>query len=205
MPIWVPPEDRDTQYYIFNEQFYCQMKFIETLSVEQIREYGMPYSGDAYYDRQTPNEVRSYVKTINEMVEFFKKGATIIIPRQADTAKIYQRVQDHLLAWRNYLDRTVNPNVAPLQDLIDLDNFAQAIHPYAKKFFTKEEHASVFKRHLGGLSRVDFANILGPSPDQETQDTAGAPVPEKSTDRESMADLFASHRQNGAYRWDTKG
>jgi hypothetical protein len=35
---WVPPEQRDSGWWIFNELFHCRVQRIQTLSLEEMRE-----------------------------------------------------------------------------------------------------------------------------------------------------------------------
>lgn len=188
---YVKPEDRDTSYYLFHELYRCQIPFIQTMSADYIKHFGMPTCFDAEADRAAANELITTMLTINDMVEYFKRGTTVRVVNYADTAKIYERIADHLNAWKHVLETRMNSRNAPIEDLIDLDKFANVVYVHAKHLFTEEIVESILFRQMGSRMRMSADRFIPRRVKEEEKKSDQVEVVET---RQGMADIFAAYR-----------
>lgn len=184
---WIPEKDRGTDYYIFNRLFMCRVKYIETFSPDYLRLYGHPASGDDVFDQETANEQVIRMLSIDQMVEYFRLGVGVQVVERKDTREIYERITDHLNAWKHRLTTSFHIRDAPVDDLLLLDKFASVVYPHAASFFTTEEVNSLIARKAGSVLKTNRQNILA-APKQES--TTINPIVDKP-ERESMASTFS--------------
>ena len=118
MSTWIPEANRDTAWPIWHKLFMCRVRMIDTLSADYIKHFGMPATGIAEYDTEIPKEAVIRMLTINQMVEFYKKGVNVSVVNLKDTKIIYDFITDHLLAWKDKLNNSFGNRGAPLDDLI---------------------------------------------------------------------------------------
>lgn len=116
---------------IFERKYEIRIKVIDNLSVEEISHYGRYTTGDKAYDNALLEELITRWMSINEMLEYYKRGKPFRVVNIRDTEEIYATVHQYLLCWENRLKNSVNIGNAPIEDLIDLDSFAGKIHGYA--------------------------------------------------------------------------
>lgn len=150
---WLPPSERDTRYNIWYKKYKCRLRLIETRSIDELREYGMPTVFDKEYDNATANELVIRMLTVNEMVEYYKKNVSIFVVNYDDTKLIYDDIMTHLKAWKHYLDTTLmSSGDAPVEDLILLDKFANIVYKHAVHLFSNDYiTSSLFNRMQGVL------------------------------------------------------
>lgn len=190
----LPPKPHDTREGIFNQLFKCRIRDIDTMSTDYMREFGVPYSGDLETDMAILKAPVQRYFTINEMVEFFRKGIPFNVIRYEDTAIIYEKISDHLNAWRKEIEFSYDARHAPLQDLIDLDKLASVVYDKARFVF---DHEFVESRNLRGIDSL-FSDVLGigkifaesteVKPDESSKDDPHAHLPK----RDSLEEIFAS-------------
>jgi hypothetical protein len=203
---WVPPEQQDTRWCIWNLKFRCRVPFIQTMSVDYMQHFGMPTVGDsryAHYDKEMANEPITTMLSINQMVEYFRKGVTVAVCRHADTKVIYEHISNHLRAWKDKLEVGFNIRSAPIEDLILLDKFANAVYRHAAPYFTAAYVDSILARKMSESLRVTRQNVLSRPPavkkinadpeKSEHEDEKDDGLPK----RESMAETFARHQHIG--------
>jgi hypothetical protein len=198
---WVPPEQRDTAWWIFKELFHCRVQRIQTISIEEMKEYGTPTSGDPNFDAQMRNERQDRMLTIVQMVEYWENGITVGVAAEKDTKRIYEYIAAHLSAWRYKLDVELNTRGAPLDELMKLDKFATVVYKHARYHFTQEYVDSLLARKLQS-SRANRNTIMKPFVDTKVvnaeaeQSDAQKALQEKYPDRLSMADAFKRGQQS---------
>ena len=197
---WIPKEQRGTEWYLFNSLFKCRVPFQQSRSIENIKHYGTPSSGDMSRDKETASELVMRMLTIDQMLTYYKNGVPITVVDRKDTKAIYDIIHNHLLAWKNIFHNSLNPgDTQLLQDLVDLDAFANVVYAHAKFEMTKEFVDSVLAKRLGGAMRVTRGNLFNkPSPlPNENKMTQEEILAQRFPDRQSMGDIFA-RRPNGA-------
>jgi hypothetical protein len=201
---WVPPEKRDPAWYLFNQLFHCRVQRIQTLSLEEMKEYGTPTSGDPEYDAQMRNERQDRMLTIAKMVEYWDNGITVGVVAEADTKRIYDYISNHLIAWKYKLEHELNNRGAPLEDLIKLDKFANSVYRHAKYHLPDDYVESILHKSIRG-ARMHRANIMKPFQAQPSTINGQVEEPksrqeeldEKYPNRVSMADAFKRGQSNG--------
>jgi hypothetical protein len=188
---FLPEEQRNTAYYLFSraERYNVRIKLMDTRSMEHIRFFGTPTASDPDYDREMRNELVVRRLTIAEMACYFREGVTIAVIDRADTKTIYERITDHLIAWRDALQMLNHPQ-APIEDLITLDEFAHKVYEHARWHFKDPYTTSLLERAInarfGGGSLLGMGNSHLPTPD--------SPPPARDT----FNDLFIGHRPAAA-------
>ncbi|WP_144106597.1 hypothetical protein [Paraburkholderia sp. BCC1886] len=201
---WLPPEQRDSAWYIFHQLFNCRVQRIATISVNEMRDFGTPTSGETEYDKQMQNERIDRMLTIAQMVKYWKEGVTIGVTNEKDTKQIYQLITDHLVAWKNRLAEELVIRNAPLDELTDLDRFANTVYSHAKYQFTEEIVESILHRKMMGGMRATRSNLIAPTVITINKGSDNAePEEPKRPDRVSMSDAFARGREQSAFgpRW----
>jgi hypothetical protein len=119
---------------IFERKYEIRIKKIDNMSIEEIEFYGMYSTGDKDYDESLNNEIITRWLSINEMVEYFKRGKPFSIVDAKNTEEIYEVIHKYLLSWKSRLENSLNIGNAPVEDLIALDSMASAVHGYACQY-----------------------------------------------------------------------
>jgi hypothetical protein len=188
---YLPESERNTAYYLFSraERYGCRLRKMDTMSVDYIRFFGTPTAGDPDYDREMRNEIVDRQLTIAEMACYFRDGVTVRVVKRDDTKKIYERITDHLIAWRDALSSLNHPQ-APIEDLLVLDEFAHKVYEHARWHFKDPYTTSLLERAMN--ARFGNMGILGQG--NHSLPTVNNPPPE----RETFNDLFVGRRQPGS-------
>lgn len=155
---YIPPVD--TREGIFKKKFHVRLPYIETLSIDEIRTHGMPYSGIDELDQSVARDLVDRYYTIDEMIDFMRRGVTLRIPRYENTKRIYEYIQAHLEAWKEELLTQHNAAYAPLEDLIDLDKFAVIVYSKAKYVFKSHNAGDFMSRSLASLFEGELSASL---------------------------------------------
>ena len=184
---YVPEDQRDTAWYIFNQKFMCRVRFIDTLSTDYIKIFGMPSIFDKHEDRATANELNEYYLTIAQIAEYFKRGINVRVVKEKDTKEIYERISQHLEAWKEELRTTFNIKDAPIDDLILLDELAVAVYQHAKHHFTREFVSSSLFNALTSVAASPL-KVIKPVVDDARREKIS------NSNHNSMADVFNSFR-----------
>ncbi len=165
---------------IFERKYEVKIKKIDNMSVEEIELYGMYSTGMGDYDSELNNELIVRWLSINEMVEYFKRGKPFRIVNVKDTEEIYDFIHKYLLSWKERLQNSVNIGNAPVDDLIALDSMATAIHGYAC------EHMKV---QLTQSSLINYFNSVGLGRRQQVTPVSNTTDGVKR--HESLAEIFS--------------
>lgn len=194
MSAYVPESERTTAWWLFNKLFMCRVPYLQTMSAEYIREYGVLASGDPVRDKALGSETITTMLSIAKMIEYFSKGVTVGVVRYEDTKKIYEYISNHLQAWKRELEYSVNAD-APVEDLLLMDRFASAVYVHARHQFTQDYADGIIARRLTGGMSVNKNTLFRPKepPPVETNTTSDDPHQHLPA-RHSMADVFASRR-----------
>jgi len=190
---WIDPQFRDSAWWLWHKLFMCRVSNLKTMSVDYVKIFGMPASGVTEHDKETANELVIRMLSINQMVEFFRQNITVHVVNYRDTKEIYERISDHLNAWKEKLATGINVRNAPIDDLLLLDQFSNAIYKYAAPQFTTAIVDSILARRISGTLRVNRENVLAPMKPKTINPVSGeeVPVEDKRPERISMAESFA--------------
>lgn len=189
-----------TDYYIFEKLWWCRVPFNASRSVEHIKHFGTPMSGDPDRDRATANELVDRMLTIERMVEYTKTGVHVYVKNRNDCKEIYEAISLHLQGWKKHLESSLNTGDAPLQDLVDLDQFANVVYSHAKYQFTNQWMEDVLQRHISSSLKVSRGNMFVSKPSIMPQDMRSdeEKLAEQYPDRQDMSDVFARRLQSGS-------
>jgi len=200
--------NRPTVWYLFHPRFLCKAPLMATTSVEDIRRFGMPTTGDPLIDQEMSKEWPLRMLSIAEMEDIFNRGYSIRLQRYADTKTVYEYIRDHLIAWRYFFENAGNNRVPQetIDELIRLDKFAAVVYGPAKSLFSKETATSLFglyrqKRRLGGLmSRNAFVESSEKQERRRAQAAGEIPAAteevkkKEESDYPSMSSVFHKHK-----------
>jgi hypothetical protein len=131
---YVPPDKRDTAWYLFYELFMVRVNPTKIRTVEEIKMYGTPTTGNEDYDREMSKSEDIVMISIAQMEDIYNQGYQVKIVNYDDTKKIYEYIAKHLVAMRNISvgSENFNSNAETLNELIRLDKFAGAIFEHAR-------------------------------------------------------------------------
>lgn len=128
----VEKEIEELKTKIKENLFRVQLKSRDIRTREEIEQYGTYVSGEKSIDDYAGDEVRTIYITIENMIEYYKRGVVIYIPRQEDTDNIYKLIDTYLRTWKSKLEGSFHPGNAPIEDLISYETFAQTMFGVAK-------------------------------------------------------------------------
>jgi len=187
----------DTTVGLWDILYKVRLPYHYTRSIEDIEKYGTPVTGIKEIDESIDKDMIVTMKCIADLADLYRDGVPIGICNHSDTLKIYQAVQDHIHAWRNYLQVGVNLGASPVDDLVVLDEFANAVHDHAVHQGADKLSNSLIVRQLGfehTATAKNFFNseaiekLLGVNP---VSGTVSINSDEKEKpERESLADFF---------------
>lgn len=195
----------DTSAYIFEYLFKCRIPNLQTMSEEYIRFFGMPTTGDPSIDQAMADQWITTMLPISKMVEYSKQGITIKIVKYDDVKVMYNYITLHLQAWKNQIGNGINVGDAPIEDLIDLDAFANLVYDQAKYQFTRDIADSLLERQMSTITRLNKSNFF--KPDIKINDSGdnitrinSEPI-DNYPKRESLSDIFKD-RKIGYKKWN---
>lgn len=144
---------------IWSKLFLVSIKYKYLQSDDELRMFGLSSVYDTDLDNSTHNQLIDIMINIDKMVEYYRKGITVNIKVHSDTKIIYNIINEYLFAWKNRLNNGINIGIAPLDDLLLLDQFAGSIYSFAKDHFRTEDESNKLVNQLGGknwFSRTIF-------------------------------------------------
>lgn len=129
-------QEQEAQYsklvdIIFERKYEIRIKVIDNTSIEEMQHFGRYTTGDKAFDKALLEERITRWLSINEMLEYYKRGKPFSIVNIQNAEEIYTTIHQYLLSWESRIKNSVNIGNAPIDDLIDLDSFAGKIHGYA--------------------------------------------------------------------------
>lgn len=204
---FIPENERDHRYGIFHVKYFVKIPYIHTRSVDDIREFGMPSSGFREFDTGQENQMVDRYITINEMLEYFLKGVNIAITDYNKTKQIYDAISEYIAFWLADIRKNFSTNHVPLEDLQDLDKFANVVYDKAKWLFSKDIVDNALMNAVNEISVVNFDNIIVDKPKviatnykpdgrKEEQEVD----PNQPPPRDSMLEMFTAARERRAMR-----
>lgn len=201
---WVPEDQRDTRYYIWEKKFLCSVRYGDTFTVDRLKNQGIYTSGDIGMDRAMMNAQNRFWLSINDMVEYYKQGVNVGVVNHADTALIYEYISNHIDAFRREIGMSFNLDQIPLDDLIVLDDFATTVYEHAKHQFTKEVAHDLIARRMDALVGFTPDNVLGEEKQPEARVSATGEIQEEDdgyTKRDSLRGYFVDMARKQRQGW----
>lgn len=168
---------------IFETLFLCQIRYKDSLSVDEIKRFGVPTTGDANFDSGMHTQLIDKYFTIDQMVEYYRNNIAFYIRNHNETKDIYDIVSRYLLYWKQILENGINIGGAPIEDLVELDRFACSVYDHAVEHFTDTYIASNLFSYIGNrkMGRAAFDKVV------QTQEPENKEVKK----RQSLASVFS--------------
>ena len=185
----------DTTARLWDYLYKVRIPYMQSRTIQDIRDHGTVISGVASYDADINNQMLTTMIPISTMVDYFKEGVPIRVVDASDCKRIYEDISQHIYAWKSRLERGINIGDAPIEDLINLDRFANTVYEHAKYQFTRETANSIFAQHLGSIQRINSSNFFSKPITAVTGDDDGIVrinAEEKISDRDSLGEFFKS-------------
>lgn len=152
-----PLDPRDPRYPIFKDLYLVRIPVLQMRSVEDIKTFGVPISGDERTDNMMSGESRQVMLPISRLVELHKQGCRIGVVHDRDTRRIYEAISLYLEVWKEKIVNRLNYTNIPQQDLVDLDEFAHAIYDRAKWHFDD----GFISLHMTAIRNSGVRGLLG--------------------------------------------
>lgn len=174
------------------EYFYrVRVPYLQSRTNEDIRRTGVNVTGIPSIDNDIKNQLVTCMLPIAYMIDYYRNGVHVLIPASTDIKDIYDTISDHLYAWKKMIEYGINIGDAPVDDLIEMDRFANSVYDYAKYQFTPDILNSLIANQMNAIQRVNASNFFANTNKFETNADGitminGENIPE----RESLADMF---------------
>ncbi len=188
--------EKDTTAAIWEMLYLVRIPYLATMSVDYIKEFGLPTSGDPDIDKEQANQYVTTYLSIAKLVDYHKEGVPIRIVNKKDVEDIYLAINEHLEAWKLQIRNGINIGDAPIEDLIAMDAFANDVYGHAKYGLKPEETMSAFVAAFSKFNGFAGHNLFKGSslPSSVSNDpnvvrinhTAEDEIPE----RESLTEMF---------------
>jgi hypothetical protein len=112
---------------------------------------GVPVYERADMEDDAAREMVPRQHTTVELIEYHKRGASIIIRNPDDAVKMYGWLRDHLSHLRSRVQFSVNIGNIPLQDLEDMDDFAAMVYRIARQYEQVDERQGKMNRKIDDM------------------------------------------------------
>lgn len=143
-------QEHTAAYKIFHYYFECMLPasfaFQNKNQLMGTLVYESPEKEDTASKEMIPRQ-----HTVAEMIEYHRRGATIILRDPQDAVKIYGWLRDHLSALRQRVQFGVNAGHLPMEDLQDMDDFASMVYRIARNYEQVDERQGQMGRKLEGM------------------------------------------------------
>ncbi|BDD79463.1 hypothetical protein [Burkholderia phage FLC8] len=205
----------DPRYPLWGRVWLCKVPRIARFGTAYLERYGLHTSGNQNVDRELMKQQAPVYIPIAQMVEYYHEHTMVSIVKRDDTKAIYEICQDYTFDWAKRIQSTVFNHNVPFEDLVQIDEFAEAVYQYAGHEYG-EEFARTFIPE--GLQReIVNLNAMFDAVDKRVRDRGKAkqdqytvrnkystvpvtdqPKPEnveekKLPERPSMRDIFLSY------------
>lgn len=185
----------DSTKAIWEHLYMVSIPELASRTLDDIRLYGVAITGIKEIDDDAKTRYMNAMRTIDDMVEYYRRGVPVRVCNYSDTAEIYKAINAHLYAWKTQLEHGVNIGNAPMDDLILMDEFANKVYDHAKYVFTQEFFDNPFIAQMSSSIRLNIKNFF--------KRTANDPVEEEDPniiakngmkkDRDGLSDFFKDH------------
>jgi hypothetical protein len=183
-----------TDIKVWEYLYRVRVPYLQYRSIDDIKKFGVGLSGISEIDNDKTNEIIAVMIPISKMVECFSNGVSVLIPNSTDIKDIYDAISDHINAWKKMLQNGINIGDAPIDDLIDMDKFANSVYSYAKYEFTPDILNSIIANQLASVQKINVTNFFNQSPTVNNDSEYGVTRinAEPTPDRDSYSEFFKS-------------
>lgn len=160
---YITKEEMNTNVYkLMNTVFMVRMAYIDVVSHQEIKQYGLVSSGDPDDDRCNAFEKIKVGLKIPQMLEHYRNQVPFYLINETDEHMIYEIIYQHIYDWAEFAksSRGMSANLArvPYQDLKDLSQLADHIY----KVRDREKDVKTITRELDWfvLGNIDEMNSV---------------------------------------------
>ncbi len=190
----------DTTAGIWDILYKVRMPYLQTTSVEYIKMFGMPSSGDKNVDKEMANQWITTYQSIASLTEHYANGVNIKVVDPSDPKRMYDAIAAHLEAWKDQIRYGINIGNAPIEDLIKLDEFANAVYEHAKYHMRPSDGDTMFAKEMSRLNPFSGSDFFrgNRSPMDRHNGTSSFfedyrhSSPQEAPERESLGDFLKS-------------
>lgn len=151
-----PPKVHPNIEAIFNTRYRVILNQMDTTSVAERREFGAVSTGNKNIDKAMAVSYITVFLTIDDMLENYLNGIPMRLDDPRDSKKIFEAITNHTGAWRQELRHAINMGEAPVEDLINLENFATSIYERAKFVYVERPKMGEFA--VGSLAAFLYSD-----------------------------------------------
>lgn len=177
------PSQVDTTKAIWERLYLVRVPSLDATSMSFLKMHGTYITGIKSIDDANVNNWMTTYINIAQMVDFYKEGVTVAVVNKDDTKAIYEAIEQHLVAWKSKLQYGINIGNAPVDDLMAMDQFANAVYDHAKHLLPREVIDSLLSININKRFK---ANNMLQTPTDKTK------AVEESEGRNTMMDFLKS-------------
>lgn len=146
----------DTTVGIFDRRFLVRIPTIATIPEWELEEFGVLNTPGIDVPTHLQQDMTARYTTIAEMTVVRNRGFKIEVPNPDDIIEIYDAISKHLYAWKVHLETSLNTRKPPMDDLVELDDFATEIFNLNKHRIAGKQDIAAFKTPMerSGLGRI---------------------------------------------------
>lgn len=137
---------------IFDSAYQIRMRYIDTMSPEELSLYGQIITGDQAIDSSYSKQYITTVRSIYQLAQLMEDNIPFFLLEPNAPVEIYNSLENYIKYWVKTMDMSLSTAMAPLEDLIILDELASKVYPHAKPLFKKERSTGPASKALAGLS-----------------------------------------------------
>ncbi|WP_257292808.1 hypothetical protein [Endozoicomonas sp. ONNA1] len=163
-------ETHSAAYKIFHYPFRCLIPNIDLVSDEEIEFFGSYTTGDVDRDYFMASLPQQRLITINDMVEYRKRGAVLQLANVNDAPRIYEIVKDHMDDWLNKTQRIGDSANPPMDDLVQLDELLRDLSPLVRLNGHDPKRPEKAKVDMGIAEFMSTQSLTGPAPIEFRED-----------------------------------
>jgi len=188
--------------HIWGWYYKIKAPALSSRTIEDVKRRGVLLTGNRKLDAELVDAFELQNKTIDQMVEYYRRGVPFSIVKVDDTKAIYDVVQEHLLAWKEALATMFNVRNAPLDDLVLMDQFATDIYAYARDVGGKRMLTQGVHTAYEGAQRINMSNFFDPKKLQRAGMgnvpgiSSSNTQPPRMPDRDPLMDFFKTGISN---------
>lgn len=144
------PENHSPAYKIFH--YYVDVQIPASFAYERhFEEVGTPVYTNPAMEEQAAAEMVFRRHTVAELIEYYRRGATIIFTDVNQSVDAYGWLRDHLNQMREKSGTRVNTGNIPLSDLQAMDEFASMLYRIARRYEQVDETSGKMSRQMDRL------------------------------------------------------
>lgn len=188
-------EKTNTADLIFKKKFIMTIPAAAMQSDEALDAFGVINTPKLNIVDYLDNSMVKRYMTIAQMVNVYKQGYKVTADTKEVAKDIYDSITYHLYAWKNHLDTSINTRHPPVDDLVTLDEIAQAI--FSRYTPLLVNNISEETRFKSPLERIGFKLAINKHVKTINYD---------DVEREGYSDTFMDHFSlNDIYPNSTSG